>query len=764
MASHAIPLHVCLFFFFVSHLSCTLGASENYIIQMDVSAMPKAFSAHQNWYMSTLALATSKITTTATTTGMAINPSSYIIYSYTHALNGFSASLSPSELEALKNSSGYVSAIRDLPVKPDTTYSTNFLGLNSNSGVWPLSYYGEDVIIGVVDSGIWPESQSFNDKGMSEIPLRWKGKCAGGHQFNSSLCNKKLVGARFFSKGLVANDPNARATMSNSTRDRLGHGTHTSSTAAGNYVDDASYFGYARGTAKGVAPRARVASYKAIWEEGAYTSDIIAAIDQAIIDGVDVLSLSLGLDGVRLYEDPVAIATFAAIQKGIFVSTSAGNAGPFYWTLHNGVPWVLTVGASNMDRDFGGVVTLGNGVSVNGRTLYPLNSSFNQTPMVFMGACDRLNELQKIGNKIVVCEETKIVALHVQTDNVEKANVAAGVFITNTTALGMYLQSPSPTMFLNSTNGEIIKTYIRINSNPKANLKFQNTYLGSKQAPVASTFSSRGPSPSCPYVLKPDLMAPGDFILAAWSPTSPVTRVGKQKLYTNFTVMSGTSMSCPHATGVAALLKKVHPEWSPAAIKSAMMTTSNNIDDLHRPIKDIGRANMEATPLAMGAGQINPNKAMDPGLIYDAKPQDYVNLLCALNYTTQQIQTITKSSSNNCSSPSLDLNYPSFIAFFNANDSNPDAITTQEFQRTVTNVGEEHSTYIARLTPIRGIRASVTPNTLVFTKKNENQSFKLRLEGPRLLKEDVVFGYLSWVHTAGKRIVRSPIVVSRLTF
>ena len=727
---------------------------------MDVSEKPKDFGSHQEWYLSTLtsALETSKLSTTNTFS----TSTSKLIYSYTHVIDGFAASLSLAELEALKSSPGFVSSIKDLPVKADTTHSPDFLGLSSNLGLWPVTNYGQDVIIGVVDTGIWPESESYNDKGMSEVPSRWKGQCEFGTKFNTSFCNKKLIGARFFNKGLIAKDPNVTNTINNSTRDTDGHGTHTSSTAAGNYVQGASYFGYATGTARGIAPKARVAMYKALWDEGLFSSDIMAAIDQAILDGVDVISISLGIDGVPLHSDPIAIATFGALKKGVFVSTSAGNQGPLLETLHNGIPWVLTVAAGTMDRDYNGVVTLGNGVQLLGSSLYigKWNSSSNKIPIVFFDACDNLKALQKVGYKIVVCQDKKG-SLSDQVQNAYDAKVVAAVFISDVTDLEFYIQTSSPAIFLNMKNGETVKDYIKTSkSNPKASLVFKKTTLGTKPSPRVSSYSSKGPSISCPFVLKPDIMAPGSLVLASWPPKIPVANEGGSFLYSKFNLLSGTSMSCPHAAGVAALLKSAHPDWSPAAIRSAMMTTSDAIDNTLNPITDLGDDNHPASPFAFGAGHINPNKALDPGLIYDVNAQDYVNVLCGLEYTNQQIQIITKSASNNCSNKSLDLNYPSFVAFFNAKGSNSSFISVREFHRTVTNVGEGQSTYVASVTPIKEIKVRVTPEKLVFKNKNEKQSFKLSIEGPQKLKEESVFGYLRWVESASKRMVSSPIVAT----
>ncbi|KAK4726179.1 hypothetical protein R3W88_031096 [Solanum pinnatisectum] len=741
--------YIALCFCFLAILfPFTKSKSETYIIHMDLSAMPKAFSSHHSWYLSTLA---------------SISDSSNhgsLVYAYTNAIHGFSASLTPSELQVIKKSQGYLSSTKDMTVKIDTTHTSQFLGLNSNSGAWPKSDYGRDVIIGLVDTGVWPESKSYNDNGMTDVPSRWKGECESGTQFNSSLCNKKLIGARYFNKGLIASKPNITIEM-NSARDTAGHGTHTSTTAAGSRVESASYFGYAPGAATGMAPKAHVAMYKALWDEGSMISDILAAIDQAIEDGVDVISLSLGIDGRQLYDDPIAIAAFAAMEKGIFVSTSAGNEGPDNESLHNGTPWVLTMAAGTVDREFLGTLTLGNGVSVTGLSLYPGNSSSSDSSIVFLNSCLEDKELKKNAYKIAVCYDANG-SISDQVYNIRNSNVSGGVFITNTTDLEFYLQSEFPAIFLNFQDGDEVLKYIKSSHSPKARLEFQVTHLGAKPAPKVASYSSRGPSGSCPFILKPDLMAPGALILASWPQKLSVAQINSRELFSYFNIISGTSMSCPHAAGVAALLKGVHPKWSPAAIRSAMMTTADALDNTQGPIRDIGRDNNAATPLAMGAGHINPNKALDPGLIYDATPEDYINLLCGLDFTSKQIKSITRSSSYSCSKPSLDLNYPSFIGYFNFNSSKSDPKRIQEFNRTVTNLGDGQSTYTAKLTPMGKYTVSVAPDKLVFKEKYEKQSYKLRIEGPLLVDNYLVYGSLSWVDTSGKYVVKSPIVATTI--
>ncbi|KAK7349378.1 hypothetical protein VNO77_06703 [Canavalia gladiata] len=751
--------HICLSLWFsyviVLRFAFTFAQSENYIIHMDISAMPKAFLSQHSWYLSTLssALDNSEVTTNNLNSG-----SSKLLYSYTNVMNGFSANLSPKELEAIKSLPGYISFTRDRPAKLDTTHSPQFLGLNPHTGAWNASKFGEDVIIGLVDTGIWPESRSFKDDGLTKVPSRWKGQCENSIQFNSSLCNNKLIGARFFNKGLLAMYPNIDGKAVNSTRDTEGHGTHTSSTAAGNQVDNASFFGYANGSAKGVASRARVAMYKAVWGDRSSISDIIAAIDAAISDGVDVLSLSLGFDSVPLYEDPIAIATFAAIEKGVFVSTSAGNGGPLLGTLHNGIPWVITVAASTLDREFHGNLTLGNGDKITGVSLYVGNFSTNQIPIVFLDTCSNLDALINAKNKIVVCED-KYGTLSNLLANVDEAKVFGAVIISNTTGslFSLMLMHKSPSIVINLRDGEILKAYIKNNSNPKVSLSFEITVLGTKPAPSVDFYSSRGPSNSCPYVLKPDITAPGTSILAAWPPSVPVPGA-TDGLFSDYIMISGTSMSCPHIAGVSALLKGAHPDWSPAAIRSAIMTTSYIFDNTRKLIKDIGQGSKPASPLALGAGHVDPNRALDPGLVYDVGVQDYVNLLCALNFTQANITIITRSSSNNCSKPSLDLNYPSFIVTFDTkNGSSTKSKIVQEFQRTVTNIGEGQTTYNATVTPITGFHVSVIPDKLVFTEKNQKLSYKLRIEGPMIEG----FGYLTWTDT--KHVVRSPIVITART-
>ncbi|GKU98944.1 hypothetical protein SLEP1_g11878 [Rubroshorea leprosula] len=743
---------ILILLFTVSFLSSVSAESGSYIIHVDSSAIPKVFSGHHTWYLSML----SSISDTASAT-------SKLIYTYSNSIHGFSASLTSSELEALKNSFGYISSTRDLPLKLHTTHTSQFLGLSSNSDAWTAPNQGEDVIIGLVDTGIWPENESFNDEGMTEVPSKWKGNCESATKFNSSFCNKKLVGARFYNKGLLANNPRLKLSIStNSPRDSIGHGTHTSSIAAGNYAKGASFFGYAPGVARGMAPRARVAMYKAVWRYGVYASDVLAAMDQAIQDGVDVLSISLGLSLADTFvkDDPIAIAAFAAMEKGIFVAASAGNDGPFYWSLINGAPWMLTVGAGTVDREFGGTLTLGNGVQIGFKSLYPGNFSLNQMSLVFMDECTNSEELKELRNSVIVCKDN--LNLRNQVETVRTAGVPGAVFISDSASSELFTRTSFPAAFVGLHDGQTAIDYIKESQSPTGSFQFQKTRVGTKPAPRVDSYSSRGPFLSCRNVLKPDILAPGTLVLASWSPTNAVAEVRSRRLFNNFNLVSGTSMAAPHAAGVAAILKRAHPDWSPAAIRSAMMTTANDLDNTFAPIKDVADYNRPASPLDIGAGHINPNKAIDPGLVYDATAKDYIKFLCAMKYTATEIRIIT-GSSNNCLNKSLDLNYPSFIAFFNDEKStSQDQKVVREFRRVVTNVGEGEASYTAELTGLDGIKVTVEPWKLEFRKKQEKQSYRLSLEGPKWMEKEVVHGSLSWVDDEGKYVVRSPIVATML--
>ncbi|KAB1211886.1 Subtilisin-like protease [Morella rubra] len=749
------------YLFLFSYFVLILAASQStpverkiYIIQMDISAVPKVFTNHQNWYFSIITSLTS--TNPPSVESQGSSPS--LLYVYNHAFEGFNALLSKDELESMKESSGYISAHSDTShVTLETTYTPEFLFLNPNTGLWPASNYGKEVIVGVIDTGIWPESESFKDTGMTaKIPQKWKGICQVGQDFNSSLCNFKLIGARYFNKGLVTEKPNIKISM-NSARDTIGHGTHVSSIVAGNYVNGASFFGYAPGTTKGVAPNARLAIYKVLWDGGVSNSDCLEAIDQAISDGVDVISLSLAFDKAGLDEDLLAKATFSAMKKGVLVSAAAGNnIQSDFTTLSNGYPWILTVTASTTDRWFSGTLKLGNGVDIVGWTIFSGSSPAGYLPLVYdkiSSACEK--PILSLVLNILVCQYGGNVPIRKLIDNLAHANVKGAIIVTKNPIVVEISRIGSmdcPCIWIGESDEEILLSYIKVTVHPLASMIFQQTSIGAKGVPMVASFAKRGPSYNCPCILKPDIMAPGSLVLGAWPPNKPLQVKAVELRFNNFNILSGTSMACPHATGVAALLKGAHSKWSPAAIRSAIMTTAVPFDNTHNPIHESDGRNLQvASPLAMGAGQIDPNRALDPGLIYDAGPEDYMNLLCSMNFNESQIFKITGSKNYNCSNRSHDLNYPSFMIIYRSKGVS----LIRKFQRTVTNVGQDVVTYKAKVkAPDGSIRIAVSPQTLSFTKKNEKKSYTLTIAYSGDKEGAVAFGELVWFEENGSRRMR----------
>ncbi|CAL5401126.1 unnamed protein product [Camellia sinensis] len=743
---------------------------QTYVVHMDktkVTALDTSLGSSKTWYESIMDSIT-KFSTQEEEQQETSSPQ--LLYVYQTAISGFAAKLSIDQLESLKKIDGFLSAMPDEMLTLHTTRSPQFLGLKSGRGLWNAPNLASDVIIGVIDTGIWPEHVSFRDSGMSQVPSRWKGVCEGGTKFTPSNCNRKLIGARALFKGYEAVYGRINETVEyRSARDSEGHGTHTASTAAGNLIPEASFLGLAKGSAGGMRYTARIAAYKACWTLGCSNSDILAAIDQAVFDGVDVLSLSLGGVSRPYHSDNMAIASFGAIQNGVFVSCSAGNSGPSSSSVSNIAPWIMTVAASYLDRSFPTIVKLGNGESFKGASLY-FGKPVKQLPLVYgetaggQGAdycTDGSLSLELVKGKIVVCER----GINSRVGKGEQVKMAggAGMLLINTDNEGEELFADPhilPATSLGVSAAIAIKNYVSTTKNPMASILFEGTIYGGDPAPLMAAFSSRGPSSVGPDVIKPDVTAPGVNILAAWPPNVSPTRLSGDKRSVEFNIISGTSMSCPHVSGLAALLKSVHKDWSPAAIKSALMTTAYTLDNKKTPISDASSGGSKlATPFVYGSGHVDPERAANPGLIYDITIADYLNYLCSLNYTSSQIALLSRGDfvcPTNVDLQPGDLNYPSFAVLFNANEQN----ITVTFKRTVTNVGKPMSTYSVQVNEPIGVSVMIEPRVLNFKKVGQKLSYKVRFVGLGGSTGSTTssFGSLVWV--SGKYTVGSPIVVT----
>jgi subtilisin family serine protease len=439
-----------------------------------------------------------------------------------------------------------------------------------------------------------------------------------------------------------------------SPRGAAGHGSHTAGTAAGNYNVNAVVTATTLGNISGMAPRARIAVYKVCWGievgiAGCATSDSVAAIDQAVSDGVDVINFSIS-GSTTSFLDPVEVAFLFAADAGVFVAASAGNNGPGASTVAHISPWLTTVAAGTKNRAYQATATLGNGASYTG---VGLGAAVPSSPLIlsinaglsganatavrlcfsseWTGGIPQLDPA-KVAGKIVVCDRGT-------NDRVDKSRAVqeaggVGMILTNVTPNSLNADLHFvPTVHLADTDRAAILAY-GATAAPTASLSAGVQVL--VVAPDVAAFSSRGPAlAGAGDMLKPDIMAPGVDILAAHSPI--------ESGYI-FNFLSGTSMSSPHMAGIAALFKQLHPEWSPAMIKSALMTTASQTRNNNTPIA--GGA------FAYGAGQVVPNSANDPGLVYDAGFNDWLAFLCGTGQLTASY----------CPSIAIDpsnLNYPS---------------------------------------------------------------------------------------------------------
>ncbi|KAL5796301.1 hypothetical protein ACOSQ2_001121 [Xanthoceras sorbifolium] len=672
-----------------------------------------------------------------------------IVYSYTKSFNAFAAKLSEDEAKKLMDMEEVLSVFPNRYHKLHTTKSWDFIGLPQTAK--RNLKVETNIIVALMDTGITPESDSFKDDGFGPPPTKWKGSC--GHFANFSGCNNKLIGAKYFKL-----DGNLDPADILSPVDVDGHGTHTSSTLAGSMVANASLYGLAKGTARGAVPSARVAMYKVCWaSSGCSDMDILAAFDAAIHDGVDVISISIGGATQDYAADSISVGAFHALRKGIITVASAGNDGPNWGSVANHAPWLVTVAAIGIDREFKSKVELGNGKSVFGtgvnlfdpkEKLYPLVSGAdvakNSASKENARFCiDDTLDPTKVKGKLVYC---KLEMWGV--DSVVKGIGGVGTIVESQQFLDAAQIFMAPATMVNVTDGDVITHYIQSTRSPSAVVhKSQEVKV---PAPFIASFSSRGPNPGSQRLLKPDIAAPGLDILASYTPLKSLTGLKGDTQYSKFTLMSGTSMACPHVAGVAAYVKSFHPSWSPAAIKSAILTSA-------KPLSP--KLNNEAE-FAYGAGQVNPGSAVSPGLIYDINDIGYIQFLCHEGYSGSSLAALVGSKSVNCSSliPGLGydaLNYPTMQLSL----KNDQETTTAVFRRRVTNVGPPMSIYNATIKAPTGVEITVRPMILSFTRTLQKRSFKVVVKAKPMSSTQVLSGSLVW--KSSLHIVRSPILIYR---
>jgi subtilisin family serine protease len=666
------------------------------------------------------------------------------LYNYSVVFNGFAAKLTEAQADQLRGSSDVIRVTEDQKFKLETISTPEFLGLRAEGSAWDQGYLGEDVIIGVLDSGVWPENPSFSDRtgtnpngvegklDYQQIP-GFHGKCVPGEAFNASHCNQKLIAAQWYGNGF-GGPAGIKATFPYeflSPRAVDGHGVHTASTAGGNDGVEASANGVNLGIASGMAPRARIATYKVCWgfgddpAGGCFGSDSIAAVDQAVIDGVDVINFSIS--GTRTdFLNPTEVAFLFAADAGVFVAASAGNSGPGAATVAHPSPWITTVAAGTHDRLFQADAVLGNGASYTGASIQEEGTGV--LPMVYSADVGLAGEdptqvrlcypgtldPAQVAGKMVLCDRGTIA----RVAKSEAVAIAGGsaMILANTSpgSLNADLHSV-PSVHVDQASGDAIRTYVTTDPNPTGFLT-PRVSGSDPNAPQVAVFSSRGPLQASSDLLKPDIMAPGVDILAASAPPDS----GR-----DFDFLSGTSMSSPHIAGLAAVVKSAHPDWSPMMIKSALMTSSEDTAASH---------------FAEGSGHVVPTAAIDPGLVYDSGFFDWFGFLCGTG------QLVSSACSVFGIDPS-DLNTPNIAI--------GELAGSQTVTRTVTNVGPA-GTYNVSVDAPPGIEVVVSPSALTLA-EGESANYEVTFTSTESAAlGDYAFGNLTW--SDGTRNVRSALV------
>ncbi|KAL3623493.1 hypothetical protein CASFOL_032309 [Castilleja foliolosa] len=682
------------------------------------------------------------------------------LYSYKHLINGFAAHISPEQADILSRAPGVKSVERDWKVRSLTTHTPQFLGLPT--GVWPtgggFDRAGEDIVIGFIDTGIYADHPSFASLKSDPYPVlpRYTGKCELDPVTKRSPCNGKIIGAQHFAKAAKAAGVFNRDVDFDSILDGDGHGSHTAAIAAGNNGVPVMVCGFEFGRASGMAPRARIAVYKALYRLfGGFVADVVAAIDQAVHDGVDILNLSVGPNGPpsttkTTYLNPFDATLLSAVKAGVFVAQAAGNGGPFAKTLVSFSPWITTVAAAVDDRRYKNHFFMGNGKILAGLGLSPATPANRTFTLVaandvvldsskgrYGSDCQRPELLNKnlVMDKILLCGYS----YNFVTGDASIKKVAATAKSLGAAGFVLAVENASPETKFDPVPTDIPGILVADPAKSAALIDYYNAStsrdwkgrvtsfkaVGSigdgmrpifhKSAPQVALFSARGPNIQ-DYtfkdadLLKPDILAPGSLIWAAWSRngTDEANYIGE-----SFAMISGTSMAAPHIAGIAALVKQKHPNWSPAAIKSALMTTSTTLDRAERPLQAqqyLGSETMSfgtATPFDYGSGAVSPRSALDPGLIFDAGYEDYLGFMCTTpGINSHEIQNYTNTPCNYTLGHPSNFNSPSITI--------ARLVGTRTVKRTVTNVAAEEETYVitARMPPAVAIETNPPAMTL----------------------------------------------------
>ena len=725
------------------------------------------------------------------------------LHSYRYAFNGFAGELSPAAVARLAHRPEVIGIWADSSRTLETNNASLFLGLyDQNGGLRAdLGLTGEDVVVGVIDSGIDPTHPQLGDlvarvpracraswaegswlglflcRGVRKNPPLvqdyspppgFSGICQAGPGFPAGSCNNKIVGARYYIDGFLFRhelDPGEFV----SPKDVDGHGTHIATTIAGE-SEVATLFGGRIGEVSGIAPRARIAVYKACWVRSGDTratctaSDLARAIDDAVADGVDVINYSVGSLDPDLTA-PEEIALLNAWNAGILSVVAAGNDGPNNFTIGapSSAPWVVTVAASSQAgpryeqaievvappalrsqlpmREAGFTPPLSGRDAIEGR-LVLVDDGQAELSGGGIGsihdACDPLVNAGALAGAIALIErggclfETKFARV------AEAGAVAAVVWTTTGSPFvmnGTDGSAPIPAVMIGPADGDQLVDAIMAGDAPVVRLAYGVLVELSDAANLIADFSSRGPALSEPDFIKPDLSAPGVNILAGSTPDKANGTSGEYYQY-----LTGTSMAAPMVAGAAALLLEANPAWSPGTLKSAMMSTA-----YAGQLTDGGE--FVANPFDTGTGHVDPNLAIDPGLVIDTRYEDFLAWLCGTGETLPMPVDCGALAAAGHPFDAEQLNLPSIGI--------TELIPGDFVSRTVTNVGPT-ATYTATIEAPPGIAVTVEPPVLTLA-TGESAEFRLSFDIADAPFAYWQFGNVNWFD--GTRSANFPIAV-----
>jgi subtilisin family serine protease len=681
-----------------------LKATSPRVTHKSLRRNSKAFSRYQ-------AFAAAKITKISAGIKRAV-PGIKIGQRFTVAYGGVAAQVPADQIDKLLSQPGVVAVQKDALNQP-LDDNTSFIGATN---VWPSlggsSHAGNNVVVGVIDTGIWPEHPMMSPSGVPAPAGGIKG-CQFGdgsdvaHLGPTFACNNKLIGA--YAKTatyMSAVGSNGQEFCNNTThvcspRDSEGHGTHTTTTAAGDCVASAVLYGVERGPVCGIAPGAHIEAFRVCLASGCFASDSVSAVAQAITDGVNVINFSIS-GGGQPYTDPVELAFLDATNAGITVNASAGNSGPAAGTSDHGGPWTNTVAASTGPRAFGSTLHLtadgGATLDVPGVTL--TNGIGSPTPVVLAAslgggenaACSVNAPAGSATGKVVVCARGG------------NGRIDKGRRVLQGGAAGMILYNQSAAVTdLESDNHYLPAIQTQFNSNSIANFVSSHTNVMATwsqglaqpaQADVMASFSSRGPVGDW---LKPNVTAPGVQVLAGTTPQPDQTTADNGPPGNLYMAIAGTSMSSPHAAGVAALIKAAHPTWTPPEIISAEETSS-----VQSVVKEDGTT--PADPFDMGGGSIRADRAVNPTVVFN---ETYANFVAAGTDTIHRV----------------DLNLPSI----DATTFSGDLVT----HRTAINVSGKSQNLAVQITQPAGVTITVgNKNHDLHIAKGGSLSFSIEISAP----------------------------------